>query len=110
MGLFFFLRLFFFFFLFYFLPHQDNLTKLKLLSQKNYLDQAQWFLNAYWACKEINYESHPDERERVWKYYNSIITMGAFLVFKRMNCFFWTDLSTINLLIYIYILSQSYID
>ena len=54
---------------------QDNLTKLKLLSQKNYLDQAQWFLNAYWSCKEINYESHPEERERVWKYYNSIITM-----------------------------------
>tara|TARA_B110000208_G_C11594311_1_gene367497 strand:+ start:90 stop:650 length:561 start_codon:yes stop_codon:yes gene_type:complete len=34
---------------------EDNLTKLKLLSQKNYMDQAQWFLNAYWASKESTF-------------------------------------------------------
>ena len=58
-----------------------NLSYLrKLLSQKNYLDQAQWFLNAYWAAKEINFATHPEECERVWKYYQSIITMDKKLL------------------------------
>ena len=54
---------------------EDNLTKLKLLSQKNYLDQCQWFLNAYWEAKEINFSTHPKECELVWKFYNTIIEL-----------------------------------
>jgi hypothetical protein len=54
---------------------EDNLTKLKLLSQKKYIDQCQWFLNAYWDAKEINFKSNPEECERVWKFYQSIITL-----------------------------------
>ena len=54
---------------------EDNLTKLKLLSQKNYLDQCQWFLNAYWEAKEINFKTNPEECERVWKFYQSIVAL-----------------------------------
>ena len=54
----------------------DNDTLLKLLSQKKYVDQAQWFLNAYWEGAQnekgnLCFAENPEERERVWEYFQS---------------------------------------
>ena len=54
----------------------DNDTLLKLLSQKKYVDQAQWFLNAYWDGAQdekgnLCFAENPEERERVWEYFQS---------------------------------------
>jgi hypothetical protein len=54
----------------------SNDTLLKLLSQKKYVDQAQWFLNAYWEGAQnekgnLCFAENPEERERVWEYFQS---------------------------------------
>lgn len=51
---------------------KTELTLLKELSQKNYLEQAQWFLNAYWSAegKKIRFDNNPEECEKVWKMYH----------------------------------------
>ena len=53
---------------------KTELTLLKELSEKNYLDQAQWFLNAYWAAegKKIRFDNNPEECEKVWNMYKTM--------------------------------------
>ena len=53
---------------------KTELTLLKELSEKNYLDQAQWFLNAYWAAegKKIRFDNNPEECEKVWDMYKTM--------------------------------------
>ena len=57
---------------------KSNLTLLKELSKKTYLEQAQWFLNAYWKTplegeKNLgSFSELPDECEFVWKMYHVI--------------------------------------
>ena len=50
---------------------KSELTLLKELSQKNYLDQVHWFLNAYWSAegKKIRFDNKPEECEKVWAMY-----------------------------------------
>ena len=48
----------------------DDMGRLSGLSQKKYVDQAQWFLNAYWekplSDSEAAFRDNPDAREAVW--------------------------------------------
>jgi hypothetical protein len=55
---------------------KDNDTLLKLLSQKSYQAQAEWFLNAYWEGAEeergnLCFKDKPEECEKVWTYMHS---------------------------------------
>ena len=52
-------------------------TLLKELSQKNYQDQATWFLNAYWAAegKQIRFDEKPGECEKVWDMYHQMVKL-----------------------------------
>ena len=54
--------------------NKSNIVLLKELSQKNYLDQAKWFLNAYWSAegKAIRFDNNPEECEKVWTMYNKM--------------------------------------
>ena len=47
---------------------KSTLTMLKELSDKPYVAQAQWFLNAYWDVdgKEVKFKDSPAECEKVW--------------------------------------------
>ena len=53
---------------------KTELTLLKELSQKNYLEQTHWFLNAYWAAegKKIRFDDKPEECEKVWNMYHTM--------------------------------------
>ena len=50
---------------------------LKELSKKNYLEQAVWFLNAYWKTddKKIKFEGNAEECEKVWTMYHTMIEL-----------------------------------
>ena len=60
---------------------KSNLTLLKELSKKTYLDQAQWFLNAYWKTplegeKSLaSFSELPAECEFVWKMYHTMVEL-----------------------------------
>lgn len=58
---------------------KSELTLLKELSEKTYLKQAQWFLNAYWSPedKEVNFSQHPEECEKVWDMYNQMVKLDT---------------------------------
>ena len=47
---------------------KSDFSKLKELSEKNYYEQAQWFLNAYWNAEPMNFGNNPDAREKVWDF------------------------------------------
>lgn len=49
-------------------PQAGDMEKLSSLSKKKYVDQAQWFLNAYWNADEITFKEKPEECERVWTF------------------------------------------
>lgn len=56
---------------------KSNLTILKELSDKPYVAQAQWFLNAYWKAdgKEVKFSEQLEEAEKVWDMYNLIVSL-----------------------------------
>ena len=59
---------------------KSNLTLLKELSKKTYVEQAQWFLNAYWETpikegEKGSFSELPDECEFVWKMYHVMVEL-----------------------------------